>query len=466
MTEFFRFRSMEYLLGDEYQELEKQTIYFASPEELNDPMEGFRDIVWSGDKIVWTNLFKHYVYCLHQTYFLFRITGDSRKLDVGDISILGRWDEMPTPQVKTLFDDIWDKSLNVPKIREIIEAIASTKRKIRYRELGYYFRLMHYYFLAEILKSYIAHQLLSESELPLLPDELTDATILEALLDSIMLSKEARDEKQLDVAFLVCEIIDNRERIKQQYYGRKIPARILQENNQLVIFDFPKVYLNELEQLLWSKWYTACFTGSFHNSSVWGNYGDSHKGACLIFEALDTDKTNSLELTQTTGKGLRETTFYKVSYVHKAGEVDFFRSICRLPVSALKKIWYTDQEGNVSKCGSHIGPDGDENSWRKNYWENFYRDITIKTIDWEYEQEYRLILEDGLSEFGEKKNRTLTYNFNSLKGIIFGIKTSDEDKLIIMKIIEEKCRKNNRTDFKFFQAYYSSEHGDIRKYEI
>ena len=51
----YRFRSMEYLLGDKYQELERKTIYFASPDQLNDPMEGFRDIMWSGDKIVWTN---------------------------------------------------------------------------------------------------------------------------------------------------------------------------------------------------------------------------------------------------------------------------------------------------------------------------------------------------------------------------------------------------------------------------
>ena len=56
MAEFFRFRSADALL-EKYQELENQTIYFASPEELNDPMEGFRDIVWTGDKVVWTNFF-------------------------------------------------------------------------------------------------------------------------------------------------------------------------------------------------------------------------------------------------------------------------------------------------------------------------------------------------------------------------------------------------------------------------
>ena len=37
MVEFFRFRSTDALL-DKYQELENRTIYFASPEELNDPI--------------------------------------------------------------------------------------------------------------------------------------------------------------------------------------------------------------------------------------------------------------------------------------------------------------------------------------------------------------------------------------------------------------------------------------------
>ena len=36
MAEFFRFRRIDTLLG-KFQKLEKQTIYFASPEELNDP---------------------------------------------------------------------------------------------------------------------------------------------------------------------------------------------------------------------------------------------------------------------------------------------------------------------------------------------------------------------------------------------------------------------------------------------
>ncbi|MYB00495.1 DUF2971 domain-containing protein [Candidatus Poribacteria bacterium] len=465
MAEFFRFRSINSLLV-EHQELEKQTIYFASPEELNDPMEGFRDIVWSGDKIVWTNFFKHYVYCLYLSYFQFRLVGDSKTLEIDSIPILGCWDQLPSPQAQNLFDEIWHNFLNVPNIQEIIEALANTKHKIRYREIGYYLRIIYPVLLKEIIKSYITHGLLPKSEMPELPEELPLSAFLAAILFTLKLTEEAKTEKELDDAFLFSEMMDNNERFKEQYNSRPISTDILRKNNQLVIFDFPKVYVEQLERLLWPEWYTTCFMKSYHNSSMWGNYGDNHKGICLIFEGVETDNLNSLELNLAANGGTRTIPFREVTYADRPSEIDFFRTICRLPIAALRKLWYTDREGKISECAAHIGPDRDEDTWRKKYWNKFFRDITIKTKDWAYEQEYRLILEDGLSEFNKRSDRTLTYDFNSLKGIIFGIRTSDEDKRKIIEIIEKKCEKYNRADFKFFQADYSAENGNIRKYPI
>ena len=62
MTELYRFRSMVRLLHAPFQEFERHTVFFASPDEFNDPMEGFQDLVWNGDPIVWFNLFKNYVH--------------------------------------------------------------------------------------------------------------------------------------------------------------------------------------------------------------------------------------------------------------------------------------------------------------------------------------------------------------------------------------------------------------------
>ena len=133
--------------------------------------------------------------------------------------------------------------------------------------------------------------------------------------------------------------------------------------------------------------------------------------------------------------------FRKVRYAVKPGEINFFRSIGRLAGDELKKLWYTDDKGNESDCGDHLRSDGATNDWHESYWDRFYRDITTKTKDWEYEQEYRLILEDMSGEYEKEESRRLIYPFRSLKGIIFGIKTSDENKSRIIKIIQKGAEK-------------------------
>ena len=50
--------------------------------------------------------------------------------------------------------------------------------------------------------------------------------------------------------------------------------------------------------------------------------------------------------------------------------------------------------------------------------------------------------------------------------MIFGIKTSEINKIEIMRIIREKCIKENRKDFKFYQAEYSYSTGDICANEL
>ena len=90
--------------------------------------------------------------------------------------------------------------------------------------------------------------------------------------------------------------------------------------------------------------------------------------------------------------------------------------------------------------------------------------ITSKTKYWEHEREWRLVLEDRWLDEGEDPK--LIYDFNSLKGIIFGIRSSDEEILKAIKIIQKKCKKHERTDFKFYKAEYSQKTGEIRKNEI
>ena len=104
MMEVYRFRTTQKLLDTGFQELERQTIFFAGPEELNDPMEGFQDTVWDGDHIVWSNLLKNYVHCLSSTCIDSLAFGNEYNLEPGHIPIRLRWDTEPTPQAVELFE--------------------------------------------------------------------------------------------------------------------------------------------------------------------------------------------------------------------------------------------------------------------------------------------------------------------------------------------------------------------------
>ena len=250
----------------------------------------------------------------------------------------------------------------------------------------------------------------------------------------------------------------------------------LQEDNWwFLVYDFPRAYLAQLEQVLYPDCYVASFMRDYRNASVWGHYGDGHKGVCLIFEADTTTEGNSLTLKRVIGSsghgehwepnwGPRPLPFHDVNYKDKADEIDFFRSIGRFPEGQLEEVWYRDKRGNLSECGDHL--ETDTETWRKNYWERLAPALSVKTRDWAYEQESRLILYNLIGDLSEQKWRKLAYNFSSLTGIIFGIRTPEAGKLEIIATIAKQCRENTRTDFKFCQAYSSQETGRIERREL
>ncbi len=423
-------------------------------------MEGFRDIVWQGDSIVWTNLFRHYLYCLNMTYTLARIVGDSTKIEPEKIPVLGDMVHQPTPDALKLFDGICDRVFEQGSLHGFIANLANTKRKVRYDELLLYLLSLHFTALPEVRNAHIDHGLAPDCQ----PWESFSSSVFGHTPSIADLAQRIDDESPLN--FLLSTTsrwISSSASLTGKLTAKSDPASILEKNRQLLFFDFPEVYISQLGQLLYPNWYVACFMNDYRNSSTWGHYGDHHRGACLIFQAEATQGRSSLPLNQS-GQ-CKDFSFHEVEYRDRAGEVGFFRSLGRLPRNLLKEVWYTDQDGNLSECSSHLGP-SDEHAWRDSYWINFYRDIAIKSKDWNYEQESRLILYGLLDDLKTKEQRTLTYNFSSLKGVIFGIKTSNDDKLRIIKPILKKCQVTNRSDFEFYQAYYCHESGEIRKDQL
>jgi hypothetical protein len=80
--------------------------------------------------------------------------------------------------------------------------------------------------------------------------------------------------------------------------------------------------------------------------------------------------------------------------------------------------------------------------------------VTVKLKAWEKEKESRLIQMSMLNDLSDSNLRKLRYDFNSLEGIIFGINTTMDNKLDIMKRIENLCAVYKRPNFSFYQARY------------
>lgn len=456
----YRFRSMDSLLGEKYNELELQSIYFSPPEFLNDPMEGFRLIHFQGDSVLWENLFNNYLACLVNTVYNYVMFGETESIyDLIPIY-------SPEEVIPDGFDDSWveikEAFLSAQRVRKIISNIVSYRPKVYQDELSFYLASLHGFALKSIFevlgKKNVVSRKLYESML--IGKEIINDDFFKAL--------EAIDGEQKDskLEFLIHQY---------QLYAQSIPLVIEynngkeEPNKRLLANTFPYIYTKKLEQIMYPNWFTACFMSKATNSSVWGNYGHNHSGACLIFNCeIDKDGHHSLQLNNMNigydesgvVKGKKTLRFYKVNYNHRQESINFFDSIGQLPIPLFNKQWAVNKDGIRSQ---YISSFNDE--WREKYWEAFYTAVTQKISDWEYENEYRLILNNMSG--GYKKTETLFhYDFTSLKGIIFGINTTFENKLKVVKIIEEKVRENGHYDFKFYQAYYCKDTGEIKHDEL
>jgi hypothetical protein len=470
-TYLYRFRSLKYLLGDGYEELRSQSIYFSALPDLNDPMEGFRDTFWNGDEIVWTNLVRHYVQCLCHAYLSILIFQNDKNIT---------WDMIPLRDVRPvhatqqhidLLDDVLNSVFSHAELQAFVQRMAERSHDVRRNELEFYLSNVHALAIPCISEVFQRRNLHP-------PFNGLDKAIADAKKRLLGASESAR------LINLVEEEHSNKEHATEQIFASmNNAARQISlidfyngnidrsnKNKNFVFFDFPEGYIQGIEQLVYPVWYTACFTKDCHNSAVWGTYGDRHQGVCLKFKIKNNEGRLSLKLNRVCGwgsagpsRGAVQQSLVPVEYKSKFVTVDFFRSLGSIPIMVLNRDWYRSKDGRVSVC-DFGGDFSDER--RKEFWDAFERSASIKLSDWAYEQEYRFIHFGHVIDYSDPKLRVANYDFVDLEGIIFGMNTREEDKLAIMKVIEQKCVENKRDDFKFYQAYYSSATGRIETAEL
>ncbi|MCB0745988.1 MAG: DUF2971 domain-containing protein [Ignavibacteriae bacterium] len=462
----YRFRRIDSLIG-QHQELEKQEIYFATPEELNDPMEGFKNMFWDGDEIVWTNFIINYVKSLERVFSLMVLLNDEKKISEKDIKVSHEIVKL-TSFNKTIIDEVLIKVFQINHIKKLPVNLSKRKTRIRRFELLAYLMMAHPFILKAISDVYVNKGITNK---PYINDNLKgfagQINTTEHLPKLANILSDKRGVKVVDSIFSI---------LNQNYQSTLLTNRykyeefIVKSNAYFVFSEFPNKFISRLESEIYPPWFSASFLFENKNSVLWGHYGDNHKGVCLKFKTQEKDDRTFLRLDTEYGysegptRGMRPHFFRKIKYDNKHVEIDFFRSIARMSKPQLNKLWYKDTKGNLSICGKHLNEN--EEHWRGNYWNNFYDSLEVKLKEWEYEEEYRLIIHGDFTDYTTKESRKLKYDFNDLESITFGIKTENSSKTEIMRIIQKKCKELNISDFYFYQAYYSQETGQIESFKL
>jgi hypothetical protein len=462
----FRFRSIESLLYG-FQELEKQEIYFASPKELNDPIEGLKDIYWDGDKIVWRNLIINYIKSVENTFSLYQILESTDDINKFEILVNPHLRTNLTNQHKQLIDQVIEKVFETKFLNELLSCFEASKLSIRRDEFISFLQIIHPFIINTLTEVYNENNLIRYDNLKSEMTEYENLLRKGGSFELLLKGRAKFKQKEIEQAFKFLRIISEEQRINMLISAKKFN---ISGNFPYLYQQFPEKYVETLGEMLFPKWYAASFSEDYKNSAVWGHYANSHTGVCLCFNTELIEGKKHLSFDTGIGfngnliKGSKPLLFRNIRYQNKHTEIDFFKSIGRMNIGELMHYWYTDKDGNKSKCCSHI--DLNDDVWSEKYWDNFMESITTKLSEWEYEAEHRIIIHGDFYNYDMPESRKLKYNFASLEGIIFGINTSDDDKLKIISIIGQKCKILQREDFNFYQAYYSKDKGKIERYKF
>jgi hypothetical protein len=463
----FRFRSAKALLDDNpeaggFQELEKQTIYFARPEALNDPMEGLSDAFWDGDQVLWENLFRHYALSLiwyASAWLLLK----PEEIDRAKVSAwITEWD-LPTDSLRAIYSEFSSDFRTEIESADLASILGGRTIPLRRERLKNLLFLVHQTALPHLFRVLKKHGL---SELELRTAERSDS--VKAVVsgwEAIALQPQALEmpvEHQLELMSSIYNRISHQlelgmlSRIRDKNWARKLVALMAR---------FPETYVEAfLRDLHFTPWRVACFSRRCVNASMWGTYGAEHRGAALVFRAEQQEARRFFRVQGMHGTGAqgRELEVRSVTYRNRPPPLDSFLAIGMLPRAKLERTWMKSESGVPSVRLKEVTDD--IAAWRKAHWEKAFERATWKHPDWAHEDEQRVIASTAFTD--DPAPEPLTYQFSQLEGVIFGMRMSSEDKLRIATLIETKCRAEGRPDFRFFQAYYSPSKGEMDILEL
>lgn len=459
---------MDALLGKRA-ELERQSIYFAPAESLNDPMEGLRRLNWRGDRITWRNLLRHYIICLENRIVQALLHDDDATLDPSGISVFQMLDNAPTPASRRLLKQCIQLVEETDLHAAFLDFLADANREISFTELKQHLRMVHLDWMG-IIQHVMFENGLMPARSTLRPENSSLASNLRTMQSLLPKLKEEHGDNALEAMFEVQEMVGTGLSLHIAYNNDDTASN----KKQSLIFDFPHEYLTCLLKLVYPPWYVACFSNRYDNVSMWSYYANEHNGCCLVFRKQDGPAHQNLKLKGARGFGMRgvfhdvqKLALQPVSYTSEHHTLEFFSNIGRLSQKQTMENWFKDDDGAISPLSGHLTMPESQDAWHRGHWERFLPPLLSKHPDWQHEGEGRIVLHDNLGIHDKIEDRTFTYDYDTLEGIIFGMNVKVSDQVKIIQTIEPKLAGRTSTDpFKFYQARYNPRSGNMDCFDL
>lgn len=273
-------------------------------------------------------------------------------------------------------------------------------------------------------------------------------------------NEEINEQKKLEKLRIVAKINDIREKVERGDWIVDAFENELAKYEEFVTIDdlcatieeLYNIYPSELDyfektnefkkemeflrDLFLNNSATACFTETNNDFLMWSHYADRHAGICIEFELKRLNDSSceipiDLEIPYENEPDIIKTevlseSVRKVKYIERPIYTNFYEF---LPVF----VNYGDVDLH------HLS---------KSYWHPYAKKLEnlflCKLKHWEYEKEWRIVeVEFKKGSFPE--NRILKYNRDALSGIIFGSRTTKENKHRIHNI-------TNREQVKYYDS--------------
>lgn len=444
--ELYHYRSVETAL----KEITNGTFHYSERDELNDPIEGYVKLYWQGDWPAWEGLFRNYICSLCDSICSYLLAAKYTEIEKRAVLLdIHCSDDM---EYGELLQNVADQFIEHSYIQKLMNYLVEQNICCSVKLLRLLLRLVH-----EISFSICMSAM---KERRLVPEDTKEYYIpMEEIFSKFpeeALQKVSAEEKHvlLEIgANLLEDMLESRFMAEQWGEDQELTQR---QTWYKVRIDFPAIYTKQIQEIIYPKVYVVCFSTDRANSAMWGNYADNHRGVCLVYRSTSIDGKETISVrsqmsvsNQRISYSFRNDTVSPVKYDGPMIQRNFFESLGRMTYKQIAS-WLISKSGEKSRFFENYKNE----QWREKYWVDYKEKCCRKLPHWQHEKEYRLLLSDSFHKHTPKE-RLIEYAPDSLVGVIFGIKTSEYDKIRIIRAIKETGRL--LPDFNFYQADYDDE---------